>query len=543
MSTVRPLNQQSLNSKSSNLSKASNVTDSLVDRDRDRYTSNANITPIKEYVTGDDSTTKDTTPGQALTTDKRDERPISDMSFGNYSFKSPNRLSQNTNMSLPASVSGDRVVQTYSTLLQLMKEADQQALAASALAQSMGSSAISPSHAQPMASSPLNPNAASFHAANPAKSAIRSFSTPLGPHSSSTKRHVSIRPPPLRSSPLQTTFIAPAEYTPYPTVNVGNNQHSATKAIRHSFPLLTNRASGWHQLTDSPCSPTTPIVTLPLTLHRRHTTRTSQIYLPSGFDSAFARSTASDPAATASTASFHSRLATPAQAAPEVSAELASLHFDDEEFFLAMRRAYYTELLDGSKLGRLWRRYGSARCLRRVRYVPDPLASVGLGLTLTLGAEEPKAPSEQEMMQLFLKPKHGKGRFDTVRWAWSVACGGGSTNAFAGGFEGDDIFANEDGVKQGANVQTLPLDLYPRPAAMARGSVEFEEGWAVWRIVFGVLVVMIATVAMVLCWTLVGVEGGGDAGRVQEAFVMGLVVLLVGGLNLGAWLGGSWIVT
>jgi len=41
-----------------------------------------------------------------------------------------------------------------------------------------------------------------------------------------------------------------------------------------------------------------------------------------------------------------------------------------------------------------------------------------------------------------------------------------------------------------------------------------------------------------------GGRGGqvGDAARVQEAFVMGVVVLAIGIVQVAAWVGGSWIV-
>ena len=293
ISTVRAPNNTRLNSKASNISKATDLTDSQIEVNQSacnirnlnqltkiqRYMTNTPISRVKSHTLADlqDTPIKETTshtladlqtpmketasytladfqehtPGQALTTDERLFRPISDLSFGNYSLKLPqNRLSGTTNTSMPVSVSGDRVIATYSTLLNLMQEAGQQS-GPDELGYSQ--SAISPtsnSNPQNVQSSALNPLAASFRAANP-PSAFRSFSSPLGPSVSPAKRntrHVSLRPPPLKPISLHSNFVAPAEYAPFPTITgLGGTK-------RHSFPLQS-RNHGWERLADrSPVS-------------------------------------------------------------------------------------------------------------------------------------------------------------------------------------------------------------------------------------------------------------------------------------------------
>ena len=401
-------------------------------------------TPAKEIATYTLADFQENTP---LTTDERKFRPISDLSFGNHSLKLPqNRLSGTTNTSTPASVSGDRVIATYSTLSGLMQEAGQQSgpdeLAYSQQAAILPTNEVKQHNVR---SSPLNPLAASFRAGNP-PSAFRSFSSPFSPSNAKrNSRHVSLRPPPLKPTSLHSNFVAPAEYTPYPTITGLNN--------RHSFNLQT-RHNGWERLGDRSPGETPGIpnsihnAKLPVVLRRRHTSRTAHIVLPSAFNSNGTNTNATPrpggQAAAASQTSFHSRLSTPASpvfdpnAPGPATAELASLHFDDEDLFLALRHAYYADLLGKSALSRFVRRYLAARTLAAVRYVPDPLAvglgmglgvGMDMGMGLGLGIEELPAPHEGELMKRWCKPDSGKGSFEVVRWAWSVACAAGVASA------------------------------------------------------------------------------------------------------------------
>lgn len=205
-----------------------------------------------------------------------------------------------------------------------------------------------------------------------------------------------------------------------------------------------------------------------------------------------------------------------------------------------------------------------------MKYVSDPLAAMMLGqedgLGLGLGVDQVATPSDDELMARFLRPRDGRGGFAVVRWAWGVFAGaGGGVDVHTQG--GTDLQPSFD--KTGTSIQTTPVEMLaaghsyqqqtskaqdafwpPVPLPNITGHVELEEGWAVRRIVTAVFMVLLATVAMVVIWTVVGVSPGGDrggvlagaGGRVQEAFLMGLLVLAVGCAEVAVWVWVSWIV-
>lgn len=242
--------------------------------------------------------------------------------------------------------------------------------------------------------------------------------------------------------------------------------------------------------------------------------------------------------------------------------------------------------------------------------MPDPLAAMmmlgqqgenefGVGV-----GQASSALGDEELMTGFCRPRGGRGAFGVVKWACSVV-GGGVEDAGSGIYGGghDIVGMDMNHVhtstldKSGTSIQATPVEMLgdadaqyppyqhqqhqqqqpttpqphdtfwpPLPPPLSstttqHSHIELEEGWAIRRILLAVLVVLVATVAMVVVWTTLGVgvgvgvgsdgdggegHGGGRLasanGRVQEAFVMGLLVLAVGCVDLAVWLGISWAV-
>jgi len=579
VSTVRPFgNTTRLNSKTSDLSKTSKGTN-LTESQIDRYMTAHYITPIKEDTTQHEAMSDVPLPGQALTTDNRHSRPISDFSFNdNYTLRQPNRLSGLTNASVNASLSGDRVLQTYNAMLQSMRQAEQNPLPTNKnnmdMDMSLISSAISPAHVplnlstafehprpapgivtqtQP---SPLNPHAETFHMA-PAMPT--SFSSPG--NTSRKDRHVTLRPPSLKSSPLRSTFVPPSMYTPFPL-------ETGTGKQRLSFPLGSrNNGGGWQRFGNEATSQERqPNVMITIKLRRRHGTKTASLPLPCPYQSSL--NTGNGQTSKPPTPNF-SRATSPSPFLPTTSQTTATTNTsdakmvenDDEAFFLSLRHLYYSNLLGRSRLTRWLKRYLSARRLVGVKYVSDPLAAMMLGQEgeLGLGAEQVATPSDEELMAGFLRPKKGRGGFAVVRWAWGLFAGGNTQSSV----EATHVQPSFD--KTGTSVQTTPVEMLgghsyqqqtqdaiwpPLPLPNITGHIELEEGWAVRRIVAAAFMVLLATIAMVVIWTVVGVSPGGDRGgvlagagrRVQEAFLMGLLVLAIGCVEVAIWIGISWVV-
>jgi len=276
---------------------------------------------------------------------------------------------------------------------------------------------------------------------------------------------------------------------------------------------------------------------------------------------------------------------------------------DDETFFLALRHIYHAHLLGRSRLTRCLKRYFSARNLIRVGYIPNPLAAM-----MAEGTCSSAPPSDEELTLGFSRPRVGRGRYGVVGWARGVGCGAGAVgraccdggvNACLGVGVRLDMDMDMEGTrahtpaldKAGTctSIQTTPVEVgvlggclgvyhhqdqeqqeqqttttatasdtfwpslpLPLPPSTTHGHIELEEGWAVGRIVGAVFLVLVASMAVVVIWTVVGVSPGipsdsggvlvGAGGRVQEALLMGLLVLGIGGVEVAVWMGISWVV-
>lgn len=130
---------------------------------------------------------------------------------------------------------------------------------------------------------------------------------------------------------------------------------------------------------------------------------------------------------------------------------------------------------------------------------------------------------ETELLALYRKPKLGRGKHRWIEW-----------------------------------IQRLPEN---SRGENSRGKVALElvEGWCIRKIAFAFLLVVVASLAATLLWTLLGVgsygyflchcrlrksqdgfRGAGD--RVEAGAVLGALVLLLGWTGVGAWILLSWLV-
>jgi len=213
-------------------------------------------------------------------------------------------------------------------------------------------------------------------------------------------------------------------------------------------------------------------------------------------------------------------------------------------------------------------------------------------------------PSDEELTLGFSRPRVGRGRRGVVGWARGAGAAGGSccdggVNACLGVGVRPDMDMDMEGIRTHTpaldtwgtctSIQTTPgevgvhngcLGVYhhqeqeqqeqqitttaaasdtfwpslplPLPPSTTHGHIELEEGWAVGRIVGAVFLVLVASMAVVVIWTVVGVSPGirsdsggvlvGARGRVQGALLMGLLVLGTGGVEVVVWIGISWVV-
>lgn len=220
-------------------------------------------------------------------------------------------------------------------------------------------------------------------------------------------------------------------------------------------------------------------------------------------------------------------------------------NFDDKDFFRQVQLAYST-------LAGPWRHL-SARTLKRivVSGSASQAADAGYGWLA-----QPRSPRELAFKGLqdtfggdkiwaqYRRPGMGKGRFAFVHWARRLAEA-----------EGRDRSFREDGERDGALVRRLE-----QPEGL-----EFVMGWSVGRILGALGLVLVATLASVLLWVLLGPAGtnmsfapSGDEGsgpvttpgggfrgagdRVGGGVAMGICVLLVGLSSIAGWMGASWLV-
>lgn len=147
----------------------------------------------------------------------------------------------------------------------------------------------------------------------------------------------------------------------------------------------------------------------------------------------------------------------------------------------------------------------------------------------------------------------GKGRYAFVHWARRLAEAEGHANVDEQGLDADDRRV----IGLGPDVGLVRRLEQPE-------GLEFVLGWSVGRILGVLTLVLVASVASVLLWVLLGPMVGGNLGpvgddgaapvavgggefrgageRVGGGVAMGVCVLLVGLSGMAGWMGVSWLV-
>lgn len=425
----------------------------------------------------------------------------------------------------------------------------------------------------------------------PAPTAPRSISSPPAPNARgcSTMKHVSMAPPPIRID--NPDYKPPEQYTPFPFAKVQTAARPASPpgpAPTHDLPEPPRR-----RLATPPLPPLTPPPEIPqqpnhpISTSLRHVNHRNYSHLRH-----VSRSRSADPAkkrrsnpysvhaqAVSSTTSGPAKQAvlrlvvrrrqalngrrTATVSIPQETSvaeskggnekQFASLEFDDAVLFTQMRRQYYHSLIGGSWVGRFWRRWGSARTLKRVRLVQH-----GGEIASWRVIDTEEALPEQELMALFKRPKDGKGAYSWVHWAQKFVKGaeGGTAAAAEAKKSIDEAERGREGNKfsmHHGSVSGSTLDLRKEQREEKRGDrcLEFMEAWCIRRIVLAFSVVLLAAVAICVVWILVGPAvdwrgivwmSGSSIQRVIPGCLLGLLVTTLGLSCIALWAWLSWLV-
>ncbi|USW56482.1 hypothetical protein Slin15195_G098010 [Septoria linicola] len=357
---------------------------------------------------------------------------------------------------------------------------------------------------------------------------------------------------PANSSPEQTSSHRSgqsrkrAHFVP-PPIDVNGVRHSLPPdLIRTPYPHSASITHSPHLTRNTPSSGTSPEV-LNLSIRRSNSnsrSRTTTITIP--------------PASAAHSYSAHR---TNEKGLAEEHCQAEAADFDDETLALSLRKAYKS--LAGPSLLRLF----SARSLSRI--------IIGGPDSHTRDAEcgrllHPQRPtvlahhwsidsfSEENLLELFRKPKLGRGKFAFVQWARSAAgtnktCCGGGDHATAAAPPGPDTevaeSSDEADLLDDHHHHLSHFHIQPKTVHL-----EFILHWSARRISLALLFIILLAVAACLLWIFLGKQsapgpdpivtagfrGAGD--RVGTGLLMGVMVLLVGLTGLGGWLGLSWLV-
>lgn len=399
-----------------------------------------------------------------------------------------------------------------------------------------------------------------------------------------SKKSVTILPPPLRSLPSPSTFSAPEMSTPYPFLaptsatlqnpspsvspahdtqatdlntltksNTNANTKRRASSLIPPSPAFTRyipmpsklRPNFTTPLSPNLPSPSLPTSPLALSVRRKYALYGLQtIHLR--INPAVAGTTAPAPALNSHPIVNNRRLS-------KHDIHFATLDFDDAALFRAIREQYFGALLGRNLGARFWRRWLSARELKRIRVVGAECC------TLTEGGV---AGLEERLYGRFCSPKKGKGRYAWIHFLQRIAGMAPGYGVHGYGFGGGNGGGNGGGSgRTSPNVgqPNTPSTLGPVNTPLhhrgyhdgmdERGKgddgvpvgLEFVEGWSVGRIAFAVGLVLAAVMAAVLLWVFLGPGGAGRVGRVGTAFVIGIVVLIGGLFVILSWLGLSWI--
>ena len=211
--------------------------------------------------------------------------------------------------------------------------------------------------------------------------------------------------------------------------------------------------------------------------------------------------------------------------------------FDDEGLFRLMKSQYFR--LRGGFLSRLF----DARGLKSISLLSythiSQLAARNEKPVIrkTFCAVTEDMFAEERMLELFQSPRKGKGSMQWVVW---VAGLGENSSQFVERYDDNTEKANEEKEKI---------------------AIELVEGWNGGKITLAVASVVLLSVAAVLLWIFLGVDGEqreylgirgnvkegeigfrGAGGRVETGVLLGLIVLLMGWTGIAAWIGLSWFV-
>ncbi|KAF2639939.1 hypothetical protein P280DRAFT_401575 [Massarina eburnea CBS 473.64] len=132
-----------------------------------------------------------------------------------------------------------------------------------------------------------------------------------------------------------------------------------------------------------------------------------------------------------------------------------------------------------------------------------------------LSSEDATPFTEHALMHLYRNPSLGKARYTWIHWARRVSAWNNSA----------DREKCADGIV----------------------TIQFEQSWSTWRILFAMGMAMALSVLSVLLWVLLGVspwalpERRGRAERVEGGVMLGVFVMLMQSVVLAVWIALSWM--
>lgn len=340
----------------------------------------------------------------------------------------------------------------------------------------------------------------------------RKFSAPEDTHrtpGTGASKKVHVLPPPIDTTRPRRTLPQSMVRTPYP-----DGVH------RRDLSHITEGAPN----PSTPASNVKSVLTLSIRPSKKNNRRrVTSVLIPA--TNAFSAVRSSDPIS----------------ASKEKESHFYSTDFDDAEFFRQLQQAYAT--LSGP-----WR-FFSARSLKRiiVSGAASKAADSNYGWL-----HSPRSPrelafkglqdtfGEDKILAHYYRPAMGKSRYAFVHWAHRLAAAESRQSPHARLDEGGDLVHK---IEQ-------------------HEGLEFILSWSTWRLSLALLLVLVASVAAVLLWILLGrsttftspesfgpgdmtIQGSGfrDAGdRVGAGLVMGICVLLIGLSSMAGWMGVSWLV-
>ena len=335
---------------------------------------------------------------------------------------------------------------------------------------------------------------------------IRKFSAPEDENpTSGTSKKVHVLPPPIDTSQPRRSLPQSLVRTPYP-------DGVRRKDLSH--------------ITESAPDPNTPsphvesVLTLSIRPSKKNSRRrVTTIIIPATNGFSAVRSAGS----TEKEKHFH------------------GIEFDDKEFFQQLQEAY-------ASLSGPWR-FLSARSLKRI--VVSGAASKAADSNYGW-LHSPRSPrelafkglqdtfGEDKIIAHYYHPAMGKSRYAFVHWAHRLAAAE-TRHSPSGSVDADGDLVHKIEQPEG---------------------LEFVLSWSILRLSLALTLVLMASVAAVLLWILLGpsrtfmnpdtfnpadtmtrsggFRGAGD--RVGAGVVMGICVLLIGLSSMAGWMGVSWLV-